>query len=86
MTATLKQVNVTQEMIETYCGECPYNNPIAAAIKEQLYPDASEIIVTGEGVYVDKVLISPKLATTQFINDWFRGRKVQPMILGFWVT
>lgn len=86
MTATLKKVNVTIEMIEMFAPGCPYNNPIAIAIKEQLFPEAGEILVTGEGIYVDGKLISPQRETTRFILDWNKGKKVVPMILGFYVT
>lgn len=83
---TLKQLNVTMEMIESFAPGDPTNNPVAVALKEQLFPDASEILVTGESIFVDGAMISPKLETTRFINDFNKGKKVQPMILGVYVT
>lgn len=85
MMATLKKVNVTTEMIEMFTPGDITNNPVTIALKEQLFPDANEIIVTGEGIWVDGAMIAPQLETTRFINDWNKGKKVQPMILGFYV-
>lgn len=80
---SLKEIRVTVEMISEYAPGDPWNNPIAAAIKEDAAPDAREILVTADEIYIDGQLVTPTLQTTRWINDWNAGRKVAPSILGY---
>jgi hypothetical protein len=82
-TGNVKQISVTQEMIDSMVPGCCVNNSVTVALKEQSYPHAKEIVVNGDEIYIDKVLIHPVHSTVKFIKDWHAGRRVKPCILGF---
>lgn len=83
MMGSLKEIRVTTEMISECVPGDPWNNPIAMAIKEDAAPNANEIIVTADEIYIDMQLVTPTLQTTRWINDFNAGRKVAPSILGY---
>lgn len=76
-----KIFKVTDEYIETYARGDPFNNPIVCAIKEQVFPDAQEIIVHDDEVYIDGELWELCIEAVRFMIDWDKGKRVQPMIL-----
>lgn len=81
---TIPSVVISQDSINTLARGCPYNNPIAVALKEQGFPDANEIIVHGDDeIYIDGKPITPTLPMIRFIKDWNSGKKVVPMVLGY---
>jgi hypothetical protein len=78
-----KRITVEQSDIDLYARGCPINNPVAAALKSQIYTDAKEIIVYSDEIYIDGVPIFPQSNLIRWLNDWNNGRSVQPSILGF---
>lgn len=83
-TMSQKIITIEQETINTLARGCPWNNPVAVALKEQAFPEARQILVhTEEDIYVDGMPILPSLSMIRFIKDWNAGRKVVPTVLGY---
>lgn len=83
-TTNPKRIEITQQMIDSFAPGCSVNNPLTMALKEQVYLDATEIIIHGDEIYVDGRMLVPLPQTVQWMNDWHKGRKVKPSTLGYY--
>jgi hypothetical protein len=81
---SLKRVSITSDMIAEFIRGDEINNPIVAALKEQCFPDATEILLHGDELYIDRVLYQPTIQMIRWMNAWNTGRKVEPCILGYY--
>lgn len=84
--ASRRVINITQDMIDLYARGDPVNHPVVAAIKDGLFPNATEISVTGDcKINVDGKLVAPSHELIGWVRDWHRGVEVKPMLLGVFV-
>jgi hypothetical protein len=80
----LKRITITQEAIDEFAPGDPTNNPVVIALKEQCFPDATEIVVHGDEIFVDGMLIKPTVSTVRWMNAFHAGRRVVPCLLGYY--
>jgi hypothetical protein len=77
-----KMFKVTEEYIHGFARcEDPINNPVALAIKQQVFPHAADIVVQGEDVLVDGEMWTLCIAGIRFLNKWNLGRRVDEQYL-----